>query len=345
MSRYRCVDAQKAAGFPVVAACQAAGVLDLGLLRLGRQGRAGPAGGRAGRGRAGRRDPHASTPSSAGTYGSPRVTAELRRRGWRVNHKRVERLMAAHGIVGHRPRRRRGLTKAGHRHPTRAGPGGAAVRPRPAGRGLVRRHHLHPHRRGLAVPGQRARPGLAAPAGLVDGRPPRADLVTGALDAAVATRGRHQDGRHDLPHRPRQPNTPRPPASTPATRLGLRRSMGRTGSCLDNAVAESFFATLKVELVDRHHYRTRAEARASIFRWIAWYNRRRLHSTNDYLPPHRMGTAAPPQPPATVNPGRIAPVSDPRGPRLVARTTGPILTMDRRPSAVLTPVFAARATP
>jgi hypothetical protein len=61
--------------------------------------------------------------------------------------------------------------------------------------------------------------------------------------------------------------------------------MGRTRSCLDNAVAESFFATLKVELVDRHHYRTRAEARVSIFRWIAWYNQRRLHSTNDYLAP------------------------------------------------------------
>jgi hypothetical protein len=48
---------------------------------------------------------------SRGTYGSRRVTHELRRRGWRVNHKRVERLMADHGIVGHRPRRRRGLTK------------------------------------------------------------------------------------------------------------------------------------------------------------------------------------------------------------------------------------------
>jgi putative transposase len=57
-------------------------------------------------------------------------------------------------------------------------------------------------------------------------------------------------------------------------RLGLRRSMGRTGSCLDNAVAESWFATLKVELVDRYHYRTRAQARASIFRWIAWYRGR-----------------------------------------------------------------------
>jgi putative transposase len=69
------------------------------------------------------------------------------------------------------------------------------------------------------------------------------------------------------------------------TRLGLRRSMSRTGSCLDNAVAESWFASLKVELVDRHHYRTRAEARTAIFAWIAWYNRFRLHSTNGYLPP------------------------------------------------------------
>ena len=51
-------------------------------------------------------------------------------------------------------------------------------------------------------------------------------------------------------------------------RLGLRRSMGRTGSCQDNAVAEAFFATLKVELVDRQHYHTRGQARASILRWI-----------------------------------------------------------------------------
>jgi putative transposase len=61
--------------------------------------------------------------------------------------------------------------------------------------------------------------------------------------------------------------------------------MGRTGSCLDNAVAKSFFATLEVELVDRCHYGIRARARASIFHWIAWYSQRRLHSTNDYLPP------------------------------------------------------------
>ena len=61
--------------------------------------------------------------------------------------------------------------------------------------------------------------------------------------------------------------------------------MSRTGSCLDNAVAESWFASLKVELVHRQHYRTRAEARTAIFAWIAWYNRVRLHSANNYLSP------------------------------------------------------------
>jgi transposase InsO family protein len=61
--------------------------------------------------------------------------------------------------------------------------------------------------------------------------------------------------------------------------------MSRTGSCLDNAVAESWFASLKAELVHRQHYRTRAEARTAIFAWIAWYNRVRLHSANNYLSP------------------------------------------------------------
>ena len=68
-------------------------------------------------------------------------------------------------------------------------------------------------------------------------------------------------------------------------RLGLRQSTGRTGSCLDNAVAESFFATLKVELVDRSRWRSRAHARMAIFAWIHRYNARRRHSSCDYLPP------------------------------------------------------------
>ena len=110
MSRYRCVDAQKAAGFAVAAACQAAGVTrsaysawTAGATQAASERRreevrlVGEV-----------RRIHAR---SRGVYGSPRVTAELRRRGWRTNHKRVERLMRSHGIVGHRPHRRRSLTK------------------------------------------------------------------------------------------------------------------------------------------------------------------------------------------------------------------------------------------
>jgi len=111
-----------------------------------------------------------------------------------------------------------------------------------------------------------------------------AQLVCDALDAAVATRGRCRVP-DTIFHSDRGAEYTSAACVAACTRLGLRRSMSRTGSCLDNAVAESWVASLKVELVDRQHYRTRAEARAAIFAWIAWYNRFRLHSTNDYLPP------------------------------------------------------------
>jgi putative transposase len=63
-------------------------------------------------------------------------------------------------------------------------------------------------------------------------------------------------------------------------------SMSRAGECLDNAVAESFFATLKAELVDTQAWPTRAAARLAIFEWIeVWYNRQRRHSTLGYLTP------------------------------------------------------------
>jgi transposase InsO family protein len=67
---------------------------------------------------------------------------------------------------------------------------------------------------------------------------------------------------------------------------GIACSMSRPGNCYDNACVESFFGTLKSELVHRTRYRTRAEARASVFEWIeCWYNRRRRHSSLGYLSP------------------------------------------------------------
>jgi transposase InsO family protein len=283
VSRYRCVDAQKAAGFPVAAACNAAGVQRSAYYAWTARTAQGPS--VAERAEASLvaevRRVHAR---SRGTYGAPRVTAELRRRGWAANHKRVERLMRVHGIVGYRPRRRRSLTQQ-----DRAAP------PAPDLLGRL----FDPDQPDVAwcgdvtyVPTDEGWLYLASVLDLASrhllgysmGTHHDAGLVTRALDAAAATRGRAR-----MPgtifHTDRGGEYASTACVQACQRLGLRRSMGRTGSCLDNAVAEAWFASLKVELVGRAHYHTRAEARAAIFGWIAWYNRFRLHSTRGYLPP------------------------------------------------------------
>ena len=109
MTRYRCVDARKAEGFAVRAACDAAGVSPSAYYAWHADAQH----------RREREDADAALVAEIrainaahdGTYGSPRVTAELRDRGWVVNHKAVEARMRRHGIVGHTPRRRRSLTK------------------------------------------------------------------------------------------------------------------------------------------------------------------------------------------------------------------------------------------
>ena len=68
--------------------------------------------------------------------------------------------------------------------------------------------------------------------------------------------------------------------------LGVDQSMGRTGVCFDNAMSESFWATLKTEFYQRHTWPTRAQARTGVAKWIeVVYNRRRLHSSIGYLTP------------------------------------------------------------
>ena len=281
--RYRCVDAQKAAGFPVVAACTAAGVSTSAFYSWAGRCRQPPSAAEQTQAAlvAAIRTIHAD---SAGTYGSPRVTAELRRRGWRVNHKRVERLMADHGLVGHRPHRRRSLTKPDTAAPPAPDLVGRLFAPDQPDRIWVSDLTYIPTDEGWLYLASVIDLASRHLLGWSMGNHHDAGLVCDALQAAAATRGRAQmDGT--IFHTDRGAEYSSRACIDACGRLGLRQSMGRTGSCLDNAVAESFLATLKVELVGRHHYRTRAQARASIFRWIAWYNRRRLHSTNNYLPP------------------------------------------------------------
>jgi len=283
VSRYRCVDAQRAAGFAVAAACKAAGVTRSAYYAWTATTARGPSDRHREEVRlvAEIRRIHAR---SKATYGAPRVHAELRRRGWAANHKRVERLMRAHGIVGYRPRRRRSLTK----QDTTAAPAPDLLgrlfdleRPDVAWCGDV-----------TYIPTDEGWLYLASVIDLASrhllgysmGTHHDAGLVCDALQAAVTTRGRlrmpdtifHSDCGAEYTFSI---------CTHTCQRLGLRRSMSRIGSCLDNAVAEAWFASLKVELVGRAHYRTRAEARAAIFGWIAWYNARRLHSTNNYLSP------------------------------------------------------------
>jgi transposase InsO family protein len=295
VSRYRCVDAQKAAGFPVAAACQAAAVTRSAYYAWTTQRRQGPSEHDREQARlVGEiRRIHAR---SHGTYGAPRITVELRRRGWRANHKRVERLMRTNGICGWRPRRRRSLTKQD-----------TAAAPAPDLLGRL----FDPDQVDVAWCGDvtyiPTDEGWLYVASVLDlasrhllgysmGTHHDAGLVGDALQVAVATRGR-QWMDDTIFHSDRGGEYTSNACNQACQRLGLRQSMSRTGSCLDNAVAESWFASLKVELVDRHHWRTRAESRAAIFRWIAWYNRFRLHSTRDYLPPieweHQHATISP----------------------------------------------------
>ena len=70
--------------------------------------------------------------------------------------------------------------------------------------------------------------------------------------------------------------------------LGVRPSMGSVGDAYDNALAESFFASLECEVLDRNHFRTREEARTAVFSWIeGWYNPHRRHSSLGYLSPEQ----------------------------------------------------------
>jgi putative transposase len=283
VSRYRCVDDQKAAGFPVAAACAAAGVSPSAYYAWRHHSAGGPS--------QAEQDDQALLveirqlhADSDGTYGSPRITRQLARNGWRVNHKRVERLMRAHGIVGYRPRRRRSLTRQDAAAPVAPDLVGRLFDPDHPDRTWVGDITVIPTDEGWLY--------LATILDLASRRlvgwsmadHMRVELVCHALQAAVATRGRSRMDE-TIFHSDRGSQYTSHAFAETCERVGVVRSMGRTGSCLDNAVAESFFASLKVELCDRIRYATRAQARTAVFRWIAYYNYRRLHSTLGYLAP------------------------------------------------------------
>jgi putative transposase len=219
-----------------------------------------------------------------GVYGSPRIHADLRlAHGIRVGRKRVERLMREAGISG-LVRRKRGRT-------TIRVPG---VR---VADDLVERQ-FRPDRPNMLwvadVTYLRTWEGWLYLAAVQDAysraivgwsmaEHMRAELVVDALEMAVARR-RPERG---LIHHSDQGSQYVSLAFGQAARdAGIARSMGSKGDCYDNAVAESFFATLKKELVNRHSWPTRRALVGEVFEYIeAFYNRVRRHSTLGMLAP------------------------------------------------------------
>jgi putative transposase len=111
----------------------------------------------------------------------------------------------------------------------------------------------------------------------------RTELVTGALDMAVAHRGPGAGLIHHSDHGSQYTSLA---FGRRLREAGIVPSMGSVGDCYDNAMAESFFATLETELIDRSDWATPAEARAAVFEYIeVFYNRIRRHSAIGYLSP------------------------------------------------------------
>ena len=113
---------------------------------------------------------------------------------------------------------------------------------------------------------------------------PTAELAQTAVNMALAIRGGNVRGV--IFHTDRGSQYTAEAFTKACRRLGIVQSMGKVGSALDNAAAESFFSTLQQERINNRRYTTRTQARHDIANWIhTWYNQHRLHSTLDMTSP------------------------------------------------------------
>jgi putative transposase len=222
--------------------------------------------------------------ASRGTYGAPRVHAELRAGGERHGRKRVGRLMREAGLAG--VSRRKGA---------RTTQRDARTRPAPD---LVERAFTAERPNQLWVADVTYIPtwtGFLYLAVVLDvfsrrvvgwamANHLKADLVLAALDMAIGQR-RPNGVIH---HSDQGSQYTSIAFGKRCAEAGVRPSMGSVGDAYDNAMAESFFATLECELLDRRSFRSQAEARMAVFSCIeGWYNPSRRHSAINYLSPIR----------------------------------------------------------
>ncbi len=223
--------------------------------------------------------------ASGGTYGSPRVRAQLRRDGLAVSKKTVEGSMARQGLRARTTRRRRGLTrpdKSADPAPDLLKRDFSAERADQKWCGDFKQVNTAEGPVFLATVEDlysRRMLGFAT-----SERHPTADLAAAALNMAAATRGGDIAGV--IFHTDKGAQYTAGDFADACRRLGVTQSMGRVGCALDNACAESFFSTLQHELISRRRWTTRDQARRDIAAWIdTWYNPKRLHSANNMTSP------------------------------------------------------------
>ena len=214
--------------------------------------------------------------ASEGNYGSPNIHAELREDGTRVGRKRVARLMRNACIRG--VSRRRAFVVTTKRDPER--------RPAPD---LVNRQFVADAPNKLWVADMTYVPTWAGflflaivldvwsrrVVGWAIGEQMTTELVLSALNMAIAQRG----ASGVIHHSDQGSQYTSLAFGQRCGKLGVRPSMGSVGDAYDNAMAESFFASLECELIDRRSFKTKSEARLALFTYIeGWYNPRRRHS-------------------------------------------------------------------
>jgi putative transposase len=218
--------------------------------------------------------------ASRGCYGSPRIHAELVSSGTGCGRKRVARIMRKNGIVGKKRRQFRvSTTDSSHSDPI--APNIVARSFSPAqnapDRAWVGDITYIPTFEGWLYLAVVIDLHTRKVVGWAMDQTLDAKIVIDALRMAIAHR-RPMPGA--IFHSDRGSQYACRDFRTLLAKNHLTPSMSRKGDCWDNAVAESFFATLKLELVDGARFRTRAIARSSIFEYIeVWYNRQRRHST------------------------------------------------------------------
>lgn len=219
------------------------------------------------------------------TYGSPRILNWLRQRGQRCGRTRIARLMRAAGISGRIRRRFRAVSLTDSNHDLPVAPNRLRELPLPQQRDAVwvaDITYVETAEGWLYVAGVLDRCTRRC-VGWAMGDTLATTLPLAALDMALKQRHPSAGLMH---HSDRGVQYASLAYRQRLAQAGVVPSMSRPGNCYDNAAMESFWSSLKRELVHRYLFATRAEARAAIFEWIeVFYNRERLHSALGFQSP------------------------------------------------------------